>query len=164
MRRIVVLGLGNVLMSDEGIGVHLASKLKSMVGDGIEVYDSGTNLFEAVVRNLKSADKNVTLVMLDAVNVTGMPGRLHFFEFDELKKAVKRNGTFLSQHDFDLFKEVMDLELLGYRFDRIVVVGIEPKEVKFSRELSDELKGRLSEIAIEVKKFLEDMLYDRNEA
>ena len=139
--RIVVLGIGNTILSDEGLGVRALEILK----DGysfqpqIELLDGGTIGID-LLYFVEGADK---LLVLDAVSGGKLPGSVYVFEHDEVKKYFRNK---VSMHDIG-FQEVMALlELKGKELREIVVMGIEPKVIDIGAELSPEVESAMPDL------------------
>ncbi len=139
--RIVVLGIGNTILSDEGLGVRALEILK----DGysfqpqIELLDGGTIGID-LLYFVEGADK---LLVLDAVSGGKLPGSVYVFEHDEVKKYFRNK---VSMHEIG-FQEVMALlELKGKELREIVVMGIEPKVIDIGTRLSPEVESAMPDL------------------
>ena len=121
-RRIVVLGVGNLLWADEGFGVRCVEAL----GDGFDVpadvavMDGGT-LGLALVPELLDATH---VLLFDAVEHRGEPGSLVVARDDEVPLLM--GGNKLSLHQVGVNDIFASLELLGHKPEHITVVGIRP--------------------------------------
>ncbi|AGK62201.1 hydrogenase maturation protease [Archaeoglobus sulfaticallidus PM70-1] len=142
--RVVVLGIGNILLRDEGVGVRVVEELRKLeLPDYVEVYD-GATLGIALLNLLSDSDK---AVIVDAVFGGGKPGDIYRFSLYEILDTPLKN--LISAHDIDFvtaFKMGKDLLNLP---QNIVVVGIEPKTIEEGMELSDEVKKAIPK-AIEI--------------
>lgn len=124
-RRIVVLGVGNLLWADEGFGVRCVEAL----GDGwdfpsgVEILDGGT-LGLALVPLLLDATH---VLLFDAVDHRGAPGTLLVARDDEVPRFMA--GSKMSLHQVGMNDILASLELLGHRPERFTVVGIKPVEL-----------------------------------
>lgn len=121
-RRIVVLGVGNLLWADEGFGVRCVEAL----GDGFDVpsdvvvMDGGT-LGLALVPELLDATH---VLLFDAVEHRGEPGSLVVARDDEVPLLM--GGNKLSLHQVGVNDIFASLELLGHKPEHVTVVGIRP--------------------------------------
>lgn len=80
----VILGVGNVLLSDEGIGVHVANELSTMeLPPGVSVVEGGTDGF----RLLNIITETDRLIVIDAVKGGAAPGSIYRFNVDEVKNV-----------------------------------------------------------------------------
>ena len=138
---VVVVGLGNVLLKDEGVGVHVAHALRKARptgGDGFDVIDGGTSpeVFHLVERARK-------LVLVDAASGGGEPGSVYRFHPEDI---IPEGKSDFSVHQIDLMASLRMMELSRSRPDEVVIIGIEPKEIGWGLELSPELSDKLPEI------------------
>ena len=86
-QKTVILGVGNVLLSDEGIGVHVANELSTMeLPPGVSVIEGGTDGFR-LLNIITEADR---LIVVDAVKGGAGPGSIYRFNVDEVKECAAR--------------------------------------------------------------------------
>ena len=140
-RRTVVLGLGNMLMADDGVGLMALARLQEewFVPHEVDLVDGGTwgmNLLHIV----EDAER---LLILDAIDVGGTPGALVRLEGGDIPRFL---ATKLSPHQIDL-REVLALaELRGMLPQQLVALGLQPGRIELSTELSPPLAARLDEL------------------
>ena len=132
-----VLGIGNVLLRDEGIGCHVVRALEEIPLPGVEILDGGT--CPDVLQLLEDADK---LIVVDAVKGGGMPGQIYRFHLDDIALEQK---PFLSLHDMGLVDSLM-LTKLWHSIGETLIIGVEPKEIEWGLELSPELQEKVPHI------------------
>ena len=139
-RRIVVLGVGNILWADEGFGVRCVEAL----GEGFELPDDvvimdGGTLGLALVPELL----DVTHVLLfDAVEHRGEPGSLVVARDDEVPLLM--GGNKLSLHQVGVNDIFASLELLGHKPEHVTVVGIRPVLLAdYGGSLTDPVRAQL---------------------
>lgn len=148
--RIVIVGLGNLLLRDEGVGIHLVKTLtKDDLGyTNLEVIDGGSS--PEIPSVAESADK---LIIVDAVKGGGEPGTIYRFSINEvnLDSPIR-----LSLHQMGVVDNLRLLDLLGKQPKSTVIIGIEPKTIDWGLELSWEVQRKLPEIARLVKKEIEE--------
>jgi len=128
--RTLVIGLGNPLMGDDGIGLAaLETLVASWDVDGAELVDGGTwgmNLLPLI----ESAD---TAILLDAIHLGRAPGTVIELEGDAVPRRLAAK---LSPHQIDL-GEVLALAALRETLPRrLVAIGIQPAEVEMRTSLS----------------------------
>jgi hydrogenase maturation protease len=140
-RDVLVLGLGNVLCSDDGAGVAVIHRLLEEydVPDGARVLDGGT-LGMALLGVVAEAND---LVLVDAVQAPAAPGTLLRIEGDDVPATVAER---LSVHQVG----VMDL-LAAARFsetypERVVVLGVVPSSVELGLERTAAVEAALPEL------------------
>ncbi len=131
-KRILVLGVGNVLYTDEGIGVRAVEQLQREYefSDNVTLMDGGT-LGVKLMGPMMDCD---FLIVLDAVLGGHDPGSVYRLVGDDLRKGLAFRN---SLHDTDLVDTLMSCELCGNRPDA-VVIGMEPTDFStMSTELSE---------------------------
>jgi hydrogenase maturation protease len=138
--RIAVLGIGNLLLKDEGIGVHLVQELASIVdASNVAIIDGGTSpdIMSLVDPNI---DK---LIIIDAVKGGYKPGTVYRFSSDDLDLD---SVSPVSVHDIGVLESLRMMALLDRQPKSTVIIGIEPREIDFGLDLSPEVEQRLPEI------------------
>ncbi|MCK5554411.1 MAG: hydrogenase maturation protease, partial [Deltaproteobacteria bacterium] len=79
-QRVLVLGVGNLLLSDEGVGVHVARRMMEMdLPPQVRVVEGGTDGF-GLMNILLKADR---VILVDAVKAGGPPGSIYRFEVED---------------------------------------------------------------------------------
>ena len=132
-----VLGLGNTLLKDEGIGCHVAHALEEIPLTDVKIIDGGT--CPDVLQFVEDIDK---LVIVDAVKGGGLPGQIYRFHFKDITLEQK---PFLSLHDVGLVDNLMLMQL-WHNISETVIIGVEPKEINWGLELSPEIQGKMPQI------------------
>jgi hydrogenase maturation protease len=137
--RTAVVGVGNLLLKDEGIGVHIARALQQMaISQDTEIIDGGTS--PDLPYYLNGADK---LVIIDAVKGGSKPGTVYRFRPGDVNIE---SAEMVSVHELGLEQSLKIMKLMGSKPKEIVVIGIEPKEIDWGTELSAELQQKIPEI------------------
>ncbi|MFH1115948.1 MAG: HyaD/HybD family hydrogenase maturation endopeptidase [Pseudomonadota bacterium] len=129
---IVVLGVGNILLKDEGVGVRVVEELQSRYDfpDNVRVVDGGTQGLW-LMATLQEARR---LIVVDAVHGGGPPGTVYRLEKDDLPTGLRAKQ---SAHDSDLVEALNLCRLLETEPETVVVVGIEPADIQpFGLELT----------------------------
>ncbi len=140
-RKVTVVGVGNVLLKDEGLGVHVTRALREAVEidkADIEIIDGGTSPDAFLL--LEGVHK---LILVDAVKGGGSPGSVYRFHPDDI---VSEQKYVFSTHQVGLLDSLRMLECSGFKPDSIVIIGVEPKEIGWGLELSTELNEKLPQI------------------
>ena len=138
---ILVLGLGNPLLGDDGAGLVVLGQLEKVVGpqEEVEFIDGGTQ----GVYLLPYLENKEKLLILDAVDFGERPGEVGTFDPMCIPLGV---GPKLSPHQAG-FEEVLGLlELLGYVPKEAVLLGIQPKSLKLGDPLSEEVRLGLRKV------------------
>lgn len=138
--KILILGVGNLLLSDEGIGVHVANELMKMeLPPNVTVIEGGTDGF----RLLNFITETDRLIVIDAVKGGAAPGSIYRFHIDEVRKCP--SGFKTSVHQIGVL-EAIDLSGLIGKTPHTTVIGVEPKSLEMGMELSAEVKARIPRI------------------
>ena len=137
-RKILILGVGNILYADEGVGVRAVERLLETYdfSDNVTLMDGG-NLGMRLMQPLMDSDY---CIVLDAVLGGDQPGAMYRFTGDDLRKSLAFKD---SMHQSDLVDTLIYCELVGKR-PETVVIGMEPYDFKnMSIELTDIVADRL---------------------
>ncbi len=139
--RVVVLGIGNILMSDEGVGVHAVEALQQRftLPDNVEVVDGGTTGME-LLPDLQGARH---LIVVDAVRVGAPPATVVRLEGEEVPAFFK---TKLSPHQVGLCDVLAALRFSGGAPDRVVLIGVQPVSLDMAMQLSPEVAACLDRV------------------
>jgi hydrogenase maturation protease len=139
-RRIVVLGVGNLLWSDEGFGVRCVEALGAgwELPPDVAVMDGGT-LGLALVPELLDASH---VLLFDAVAHRGEPGSLIVARDDEIPALM--GGNKMSLHQVGMNDILASLELLGHKPECFTVVGIKPVQLAdYGGSLTEPVKAQV---------------------
>jgi len=147
---VVVIGLGNVLLSDEGIGVHIVRRLSSRQDkfpyvDFIDADTGGMNVLH-LIANRKRA------VIIDCAKMGAKPGTLMRFTPDEVQ-SVKKLSQY-SLHEQDILQVINLSKQLGECPKEIIIFGIEPESTEPGQNLSKTLADKIDTYADEIRKEL----------
>jgi hydrogenase maturation protease len=139
-QNIVILCIGNLLLSDEGVGVHVAHKLMDMnLPRGVSVVEGGTDGFR-LLNVITEADR---LIVVDAIKGGADPGSIYRFNIDEVKQCP--SGFKTSVHQIGIL-EVINMSGLIGKTPFTTVIGVEPKSLEMGMELSPEIKEKIPQI------------------
>lgn len=146
--KILVLGIGNPILTDDAVGILVVQQLRSIDADVEEASIGGYALLDFIL----GYDK---VVIIDAVRGKGTPGTVSVLKEDEIKRALHASST----HDMS-FSEAIQLgkELfLEEMPSEIVVVGIEVQDVEtFSETPTKPVAEALPEAVDLVKRIVEN--------
>ncbi len=149
--KIVVIGIGNLLLMDEGIGVHTINELeKHDLPGSIEILDGGTGGFKLIDLFHGAA----RVIFIDAVETGKPPGTVTIFCAEDVRSIYKKEKY--SLHDTDLMEVIKMTEMLDTP-PRIEIIGIQPMTIDYGTTLSKELTGSMPEIINRVLKRLEEI-------
>jgi len=142
----LVLGIGNLLLKDEGVGVHVVSAIEAQVAagdfvlpEGVEVCDGGTlgmDLLDLIEDRRK-------VIVIDAVETDAAPATVLRFTAEDL---ARRQAADLSLHQVGLFEALAMARQLGCAPDEVVIFGIVPKDMSPGLELSAEVAAVVPEV------------------
>ncbi len=135
--RITVLGIGNLLLRDEGAGIHLVQRLADKVDSpNINLIDGGTT-----PDILSLVDSNIDkLIVVDAAVVGDKPGTIYRFDISDLDSG---KSAPVSLHELGLVDSLKMMNLFGNKPKSVTVFGIEPKVIDYGLELSPELEEKM---------------------
>ncbi|MEJ5338218.1 MAG: HyaD/HybD family hydrogenase maturation endopeptidase [Aquificaceae bacterium] len=146
----LVLGVGNILLSDEGLGVRVVEELRKNYRffPEVELMDGGT-LGMDLLYFMEGFER---LLLVDAVLGGCAPGTLYRFEGEEVKAYFRKK---VSAHELGVQEVLALAQMLGRAPREIVLLGMEPESLDISLELSETVKSRLDELVSGVLKELE---------
>lgn len=143
--RIVVIGVGNLLLKDEGIGIHAVQALQELdLPPDVQLVDGGTS--PDLIAYTRAGDK---LIIVDAARAGGEPGAIYRFKPGDL---AEEKAALTSVHEIGVVENLNLMSLTGDKPGEIVIIGIEPKEIEFGTELSTELQQKVPQIVNAVLK------------
>jgi hydrogenase maturation protease len=138
--KITILGVGNELLSDEGVGAHIARELEKLeIPPGVEVYEGGTHGF-GLLNLITDTDY---LIVIDSLKGGGEPGSIYRFNIEEAPECPDMFKT--SVHRIGIL-EVINLSGLIGKTPEVIVFGIEPKTIGTGMELSPEVRAKVPRV------------------
>ncbi len=139
-KRILILGVGNLLLSDEGVGVHVARKLMEMdFPPQVEVLEGGTDGF-GLMHVLLQADR---VILVDAIRGGGPPGSIYRFEIEDCPPFPDIFKT--SVHQISIL-EVINLSGLIGPTPRTTIIGVEPDCLDMGMALSPGIEAKIPRV------------------
>lgn len=131
MEQITVLGVGNILMQDEGFGVRVVEELLCQYSfpENVQVLDGGTLGME-LLRFLIGTDR---LILIDAVSGGLPPGSFYQFNHDEVKAYFKEK---VSMHELGIQDVLGVMEVLEKPAKEIRIVGVQPLAIDVGLEMT----------------------------
>lgn len=144
----VVIGLGNPLVGDDGLGLAALEQLRARGTDrDVELVDGGTWGL-SLLPVIESAAR---VLLLDAIDAGGPPGTLHILRRAELPRYL---ATRISPHEVDLQDVLALAELRGTLPQETVAIGLQPGRVATGCELSEAVRTRLDDLVAAVEQQL----------
>lgn len=136
----LVLGIGNILLSDEGIGVRVIERMQTVpIPEHVEIVDGGTSgvdLLDIL------ADRDAVIVV-DAVDTDCRPGTVLRFGIDQL---MQTENPYISMHEVGIAETILMTEQLGCTPKEVIVFGIQPEKIECGLELSKTLAQAVQEV------------------
>ena len=147
----VVLGFGNVLLSDDGAGVHLVERLRLELGpDAAEFIDAGTLSFSL----LPYIEATASMLIIDAVELDASPGTLALFEgvmMDRFLSSTRRR----SAHEVGLIDLLDMARVRDCLPPRRALLCLQPGRIDRGEQLSTPLAAALPEAARQTTELLQ---------
>jgi len=147
---VVVIGLGNILLSDEGVGVHIVRQLSNQSAEGetsplggqdkfpntdfIEAGAAGMNLLHLIANRKKA-------VIIDCAKMGEKPGTIRRFTAEEVVSV--KHLTHFSLHEVDILQVLNLSKQLGECPAEVVFFGIEPESLGPGQKLSNTLSAKI---------------------
>jgi len=137
---VLVLGLGNLLLQDDGTGIELLRRIESSAppGDRVEFIDGGTQGLNL----LGLLENRKLVVVLDAVQLGSDAGTIHVIRGPEITKLRAQRST--TAHEGNALELLTVSRILGAEPDEVLVIGIEPLHFGTGIGLSEPVTAALS--------------------
>lgn len=152
-KKIGILGIGNLIVGDEGFGVHVIHYLEEHYEfpDNVLVIDGGT----AGIYMSPFLEECDPVLVIDVVDIDAEPGSIHFYSNEDLKAG--KISTRMSPHQLGLL-EIMEIcKLRDAAPETVEFYCVVPKTLETSTELSDVVAPRVEEISAIVLKRLAEI-------
>jgi hydrogenase maturation protease len=141
VNNITVLGVGNILYTDDGVGIRVVEKLEKEYefSDDVDIIDGGV-----LGVNLLGVISNAgRLIVVDTVLNHGQPGDLHRLDHDQIPNRILAKN---SLHQVDLIEALTLCNALDH-VPETTIIGVEPKDLEsLSENLSPEIGARLDDL------------------
>lgn len=140
MSKNCIIGLGNPLRRDDGIGIRLLQEIKQEhpeITQAFDCIDGGTGGF----RLLHTIVHYKMVVLLDAVNFQGKPGEIRVFHEHDVQST--KGACWSSTHGIDMLDVVRMARELETKPDTVIFIGIQPKDISTGETLSLELENQI---------------------
>lgn len=142
-KKIGIFGVGNLILRDEGFGVHTVQYLENnyTFPDNVEIHDIGT----AGIYMAPFLEECDPVLIIDVVDIAGEPGSFHFYTLADVKAGNFQ--TRMSPHQLGLLEIIEICKLRDAAPTEVEFYTVIPKELSESIELSDVVAGRVVEVA-----------------
>ncbi len=144
-----VLGLGNPLMGDDGIGVVIARKLRNHKISGTKVFEAGTPGY-GLTDTLMSKRR---VVFIDAVDSGSAPGSVFWVDPDSIMSDWNRQ----SLHQVGL-ADVMSLMMVQEKDPWVRIIGIQPQRIAAGSNISDALNQQLPDMTKKIVSMIKSVV------
>ena len=139
----VIIGIGNVLQKDDGVGVYAATYLNKnyTFSQEIQIINGGVE----GIHLLNVLEENDHVVVLDCIQLDDTPASIYAIPAKEISGYGLNNG---GAHEIGILQCMDMMELQGKEIPEAIVIGIVPGEITFafglSKELTDAFEGYIS--------------------
>ncbi len=142
MTKTLILGVGNLLMSDDGVGVRVIERIEAahVLPENVQTLDGGTCSLD-LLHYLEGIDN---LVVVDAADLRQPPGTIKRLEGEAVPAFLAQK---VSPHEINLPELLFSAKLVGIYPQRVVVLGIQPQTLEVGIELSPPLAAKVDELA-----------------
>lgn len=136
--KILLLGIGNLLFGDEGIGVHfinyISQKYRFEGVNKVDIVDGGT-LAQSLIPLIVEYDQ---LIIVDTVNASGVnAGEVYFFDFEAVPDGLDWQG---SAHEVEMLQTLHLMDIYGDR-PKTMIIGVVPTVIEITEfSLSDKVQ------------------------
>lgn len=147
--RTVIIGVGNLLMKDEGVGIHAVRLLQELdLPEAVEIVDGGTS--PDLIACTRTGDR---VIIVDASKAGGEPGAIYRFHPEDLAEQA---AELASAHQLGVTANLRLMELSGTVPREVVIIGVEPGEIAPGLEPTPALRARLPVIVDVILKELQE--------
>lgn len=146
------MGIGNLLMQDDGVGVHVIRGLEEMdLPPEVELVDGGTHTYD-LLDYFSQAD---FCIVVDAMHGGGNPGTVYRIPLEEMD--LSPNPDIQSLHEMSFAEAMYMLELEGYQ-PQVLVYGVEPHTVDLGLDLTPVVADKIPLILEMIQKDIQALL------
>jgi hydrogenase maturation protease len=160
MKRILVAGIGNAWLKDDGFGGEVVKRLESRVlPEGAAIFDFGTGGLDLAYEVMRGYD---ALVLIDVSRQGGEPGTLYVMEAkrDDVAAGIE-DGQMINPHAMDPQTVLRFVKTLGAWPGKVVIVACEPAEVEeMGMGLSPEVRSAVDAAVGVVIETIEELRTD----
>jgi hydrogenase maturation protease len=148
----LVLGVGNTILTDEGVGPWVVERLRALNPDvkGVTWMDGGTLSF-SIASDVEDAE---CLIVVDATELRAEPGTVRVFVDEEMDRMLGGHGR--SIHEVGLMDLMNMTQLTGRLPSRRALVGIQPGVVDWGTEPTPAVGAAMNEAAREVARLIKE--------
>ena len=149
--RVLVLGIGNILLSDEGVGVHVIKRFREtfVIPDSVEIIDGGTMGLDL----MPYFEGRTHVVVVDAICSDGeQPGTVRRFSGSDVMAML---GERISPHQIGLSDLLACTAVDTQLPENIVLIGIVPESLDTTLDMTSTIQARVDDLVGMVREELE---------
>lgn len=144
MSDVLVLGIGNPLLGDDGLGVEVVRRLRASDSlPAVELLDGGT----AGVYLLPVLEGRSHILVVDAMDFGGTPGQVMRLHPSELPTRCDMR---LSEHQVTFHEVLALMNLLEITPKEVVLLGVQPRSTLWGESLSPEVQATIPDVVEEI--------------
>ncbi len=141
-RNITIVGVGNRLLGDEGVGLHIIDKLTQIpMPPYVNIIDCGCDLLGLMAY----INEPARVLVIDAIRAGGEPGEIYNFDYSKLAYTKIEMRSAHQVKTVDALR-LIKLVCPALAESEIVVIGVEPKTIKLSSDLSKEVSESIAKV------------------
>lgn len=154
--RTLILGIGNTLLTDEGVGIHVLNALEPSLAElpfasDITLLDGGTLSF-TLAGPIEEAD---ALIVVDAANIKGVPGDWTLFQGEAMDAFLMGNRK-STVHEVGLTDLRAIAILAGHWPERRAMIGIQPDIVDWGEQPTPAVAAAIPPVCAAILEVLKD--------
>ncbi len=139
----LIAGLGNLLLRDDGVGVHAVRELQKVVPRRVRAVEVGTAVLDAL-HLFEQADR---ILAIDAMEAGGQPGTIYRLDGED----VEEGDLQASLHQMSLLAV---LRFLGRHRPVVTVLGVQPEVIDYGMDLSPSVQAALPRLVAAAKEIV----------
>ncbi|MCT4627445.1 NiFeSe hydrogenase maturation protease [Halodesulfovibrio sp.] len=157
MEKLLVLGIGNTLLTDDGVGVHAAEILwKEEWPENVTVMEAGT-FTQDIYAFFQGYDR---LLVLDVIHAEHEPGTIYELTEDDIRSNEKQR---VSIHDIDMLDSLQMCELRCGTRPKMEIIGMQPHDITtWNIGLSEACQAKFDSYVAHVRKRIKEIIEEMN--
>jgi hydrogenase maturation protease len=151
--KVRVIGVGNLLLGDEGVGVHVIRLMEQTPSPpDVELVDGGT----AGIGLLGFLEDTEAVIFIDAADIKDRPGTFRMFRTEEVRDLCQ--GRELSLHETGLLNVLALARVTGLWPREVIIFGVQPASLDPALELSPICRAALGELTARIREEIDRLL------
>ncbi|OOM82416.1 hydrogenase 1 maturation protease [Clostridium puniceum] len=147
MKDTIIIGIGNILLQDDGVGIRVIEQLQNEnLPSTIELVDGGTSTLDTLGFFLDYKK----VIIVDCLKANLQPGTIYKIGPEDIKNYKKEN---LSIHDVQIL-EVVKMANMMNKYPEVIIFGVEPEQISLDLEMTKTMFCKIPEIICNIKKEL----------